>query len=320
MSTLQLADGNVKALDSYETECKIRGMNATDCFKLNEVLVVDRLPDIKESIPAQEDLAGNDHLCGIDIPVIENDDIDFFIGTGAPALHVFSEVRREGDTGLLAGNTPLGWVLFGHDNHQANVVNKSPEINSVSLIATQDLEVFSNAICPCQFEHVDIHRDTEECLLSLDDERALDIIQRSCELKNDHYSKSLPRRKGCSELPNNHSIALSRLRSLGRRLQREPETLELYKKKINEMIDAGNAYKITPNSKTDPRGGVWYIPHHCTGKKFRVVFDCAATCGGTSLNKQLLSGPDNTNTLIGVLLLFRLHAVALVGDIRNRFH
>ena len=114
-------------------------MNATNCFKLNEVRFVDRLADLKGSIPAQEDLAGNDHLFGIDIPVIENDEIDLLIGTGASALHVVSEVRREGDTGFWAGNTWLSWVLFGHDNHQANVVvDKSPEINFVNLIATQD--------------------------------------------------------------------------------------------------------------------------------------------------------------------------------------
>ena len=122
VSTLQLADGKVKTLDSYETECEIRGMNATDCFELNEVRVVDRLPDLKGSIPAQEDLEGNDHLSGIDIPVIENDEIDLLIGTGAPALHAFSEVRRGGDTGLWVRNTPLGWVLFGQATHQANVV------------------------------------------------------------------------------------------------------------------------------------------------------------------------------------------------------
>ena len=79
MSTLQLADGNVKTLDLFEMECEIRDMFATNCFKLSEVRVVDRLPDLKGSIPAQEDLEGNDHLSGIDIPVIENDEKDLLI-------------------------------------------------------------------------------------------------------------------------------------------------------------------------------------------------------------------------------------------------
>ena len=39
-----------------------------------------------------------------------------------------------------------------------------------------------------------------------------------------------------------------------------------------------------------------------------------------SLNKLLLSGPDLTNNLLGVLLRFRQDPVALVGDIEQMFH
>jgi len=34
--------------------------------------------------------------------------------------------------------------------------------------------------------------------------------------------------------------------------------------------------------------------------KIRVVFDCSSKCNGKSLNDQLLSGPDLTNTLVAV--------------------
>ena len=54
--------------------------------------------------------------------------------------------------------------------------------------------------------------------------------------------------------------------------------------------------------------------------KLRIVFDCAAEYAGTSLNKEVLQGPDLTNRLLGVLMRFREDQVALMGDIEAMFH
>ena len=55
-------------------------------------------------------------------------------------------------------------------------------------------------------------------------------------------------------------------------------------------------------------------------EKVRVVFDCAAEYQGTSLNQQLLQGPDLANPLVGVLIRFREEPIALVADIESMFH
>ena len=49
------------------------------------------------------------------------------------------------------------------------------------------------------------------------------------------------------------------------------------------------------------------------------MFDSAAKCDGISLKKRLLSGPDMTNNLLGVLLRFRQNPVAIVADIEQMF-
>ena len=70
---------------------------------------------------------------------------------------------------------------------------------------------------------------------------------------------------------------------------------------------------------------VWYLPHHPVFHpqkpgKARVVFDCAAKFKGTSLNDQLLQGPDLTNGLLGVIIRFRQEPVAMVADVEGMFH
>ena len=49
-------------------------------------------------------------------------------------------------------------------------------------------------------------------------------------------------------------------------------------------------------------------------------FDCAARQHGTSLNEQLLPGPDLLNSLIGVLTRFKKGRIAFVANIEAMYH
>lgn len=70
----------------------------------------------------------------------------------------------------------------------------------------------------------------------------------------------------------------------------------------------------------------WYIPHHGVyhskkPDKLRVVFDCSARYGNSSLNENLLTGPDVTNGLTGVLCRFRRFPIAIIMcDIEKMFY
>lgn len=71
-------------------------------------------------------------------------------------------------------------------------------------------------------------------------------------------------------------------------------------------------------------GKVWYVPHHGVyhpkKKKLRVNSDCAASYQGVSLNRELLQGPDLTNSLLGVILRFRKEPVGFIADIKLMFY
>ena len=92
-------------------------------------------------------------------------------------------------------------------------------------------------------------------------------------------------------LPNNRAVAVKRLNHLKHRLVKDPEFFYQYRERMAEYLVQGYARKI-PSEALAPRPRSWYIPHPATGGKFRIVFDCGATCQRTSLNNNLLPGPD----------------------------
>ncbi len=137
----------------------------------------------------------------------------------------------------------------------------------------------------------------------------------------------LPLRSLDVKLPNNRSQALRRLSQLKARFQRDPKYHRDYVKFMEEMIEKC-AEKVPSQAETGIKirdGKINYVPHHgvyhpTKPSQIRLVFDCSAKYKGTSLNKNLLQGPDLTNNLMGVLCRFRQEAVALTCDVRGMFH
>ena len=94
---------------------------------------------------------------------------------------------------------------------------------------------------------------------------------------------------------------------------------------MDENLFKGHAVKIPPRELSVEGKIVWYLPRHAVvharkPDKIRVVFDCAAKYMGTSLNDQLMQGPDLNNNLIGVLMRFRQEKFSIIADIESMFH
>ncbi|KAK7896104.1 hypothetical protein WMY93_021429 [Mugilogobius chulae] len=93
---------------------------------------------------------------------------------------------------------------------------------------------------------------------------------------------------------------------------------------MSNIIEKGYAVKVPDKDLSRDDGKVWYLPHHGVyhPKKhtLRVVFDCGVSYQGTTLNEQLLQGPNLTSTLLGVITRFRQEEVALMADVEAMFH
>ena len=167
---------------------------------------------------------------------------------------------------------------------------------------------------------------SSKAAMSVEDQRALSQMETSVKLVNGHYQLGLPWRHKSVNLPNNREFAFGRLRYLKKRFQRDPHLFEKYRDTINGYVSSGYARQVPCSEQENVKDSpVWYLPHHPVFHpqkpgKARVVFDCAAKFKGTSLNDQLLQGPDLTNGLLGVIIRFRQEPVAMVADVEGMFH
>ena len=141
-----------------------------------------------------------------------------------------------------------------------------------------------------------------------------------------HYSVGLLWKEESPSLPNNRNLALSRLLSLEKKFKNNPNLHAKYQKTVNEYIGKGHAREIVGEDLQKHTSKVVnYIPHHRVTNvnkpdKVRVVFDVGTTYNSTSLNQNLLKGPELLNSLVGILIRFRVGCFAVMGDIEQMFH
>lgn len=164
----------------------------------------------------------------------------------------------------------------------------------------------------------------EKLEMSREDLQFLDMASQSARLVEGHYSIALPLRNKDMKMPNNRKVAEQRALNLRRKFVKNPKFHAEYSAFLGGMIERGYAVKVPRKDISRDDGKVWYLPHHGVyhpkKQKIRVVFDCGASYQGTTLNDQLLQGPNLTSTLLGVITRFRQEEVAVMADVEAMFH
>ena len=90
-------------------------------------------------------------------------------------------------------------------------------------------------------------------------------------------------------------------------------------------MNKGDASKLTPENPKLMSKITNYIPHYAVfninkSSISHVVFDAVAKYRGTSLNENLLKGPDLLSSFIGIILRLRINEFAVMGNIEQMFH
>ena len=96
-------------------------------------------------------------------------------------------------------------------------------------------------------------------------------------------------------------------------------------KSIKLYLSDGYKQRVPKSKNIENEGQSGICSHHSilnTNKpdKVWVVFDCAVTYKGISLNNACMKGPHSMNNLTWVVICFHQVRIALVGDIKAMFH
>ena len=305
---------------SNETiECSLVNLEVSDIGNQNLIelpMVYSRpsLPVSTSAIGTQEDVNRWPHLKGIDVPRIEAE-IGLLIGSNVPQAMQPKEVRESKNGGPFAMRTVLGWMLSGPLGRKETKVPTSNLIDTTANLSKQ-FEDF------CNLEFNDSSYEPKMSM-SQNDQRALNIMESTVKISNGHYEIGLPWKNHPPHLENNRPQAETRLQLLKKRLQKDAILHEKYTDFMADLLQKSYARKVTTEEQLQREK--WYLPHHPVFHpqkpgKVRVVFDCSAKYRGSSLNDQLLQGPDLTNTLVGVLTRFREEPVAFMADVEAMFY
>ncbi|XP_068742363.1 uncharacterized protein [Montipora capricornis] len=219
--------------------------------------------------------------------------------------------------------TKLGFVLSG----PTMVMCDNVHANTVNLTATHVLKVESSVI-----NHDDLAAeltkfwDYESFGIHDDNATLYDKFVNEVEFVEGRYQVRLPFKEDHDLLPDNFALCKSRLVSLLRRLSVKPDVSRQYNDVIREQLKQGIIEPVDQGT-TDGVGKVHYIPHHEVIRvdketiKLRVVYDASAKAQSTtpSLNDCLYEGPPLSSLIYDILLRFRVHKVAISGDIEKVF-
>ena len=272
---------------------------------LKNVLVVPDIPSRCLSVEA--DTGKHPHLVDLPLNPMGHNEVEVLIGMDNAQLLKPLEVRNgKGVSEPYAVRTYLGWVVqgpSGRETHEvyAHLVTLERQVENLWRLEAED----------------------DRRGMSVEDEKVIRLWDSEVRYEDGHYSLPIPWRDGRPDFPNNEYMAKCRLAGLTRRLTKEGITSK-YTEGIETMLNRGYAEPVPDNKLRLSDGSVWYLPHHVVTSaakpgKVRVVFDCAASQGGISLNNQCYQGPDLNNKLIDVLLRFRLYKYAIMADVEAMY-
>ena len=219
--------------------------------------------------------------------------------------------------GLVAQKTVFGWMISGAYGIQEGNAGTSGKKTSVQLFCVNSVEDQNLK----RIWDMDLNPELDE----EGDSSLIKQFEDTIKKKDGRYEVALPWKRNSGELQDNRFIAEQRLKSLSRKLEREPQLKLRYDEALRSMENEQIIEEV-PAEEKQTENPTFYMPHRPVVKessittKVRPVFDASAKgANGVSLNDCMETGPNLLPNLIDILVRFRRWPVALASDIQKAF-
>ena len=204
------------------------------------------LKKLKETYP---------HLSVLKDSTINLKDVKVILGQDCYHLHRAIDYRKCGNAKPWAVRTKLGWMLSGPLPQQ-----ETAKLATESLVAAEVDPLADRVKSWWSMESY-----ASNCSVSgrsKEDERALEMLKATTKFDGKRYEVGLLWKNAKPPLPNNYSSAVSQLKSLERRLEKDANLKQRYKVTMDVDVQKGFVRILDEeeleNTKTDLQ---WYVPH-----------------------------------------------------------
>ncbi|XP_028418430.1 uncharacterized protein LOC114543776 [Dendronephthya gigantea] len=318
----------------------VSDLNGANTITLPKVFTRDEIPGTKNEIPRPELYSKWKHLERVSEqvpPYLADVRIGLLIGTNCPKAIEPRDFVASSNGGPFVMLTFAGWTIVGplymsNDDHSVDchrIIVQEVGSNKPSehhfMVEESVKELVTPEALNKMFELDFNERHSQKDQYSQEDKRFMEKMDRETKYVDGHYVMPLPFRNDDVHMPMNKQQAIVRAYWLEKKLSKNSNFHRDYVKFMNDILGKGYARKVSDDCPEGKPGKIWYLPHHGVyhakkPDKICVVFDCSARFQGTSLNDQLMQGPDLTNSLLGVLMRFREDEAAFMADIESMFH
>ncbi|XP_053685875.1 uncharacterized protein LOC128735413 [Sabethes cyaneus] len=317
--------GNVTRVEpnSQCVRLDVSGKCSNSRYTLSNARTVSRLVLPMQSLNYRDLANCFPHLRGLPLEDYESIEPKLLIGLDNLRLCVPLKLREGPPSHPIGAKCRLGWSIYGYipkHSNQSAIVGFH-----IGTVSDPDRELNEQLRDYFTLEDAGV---VEPRHGSPDEKRAIELLQETTRRTptGTNFETGLLWKMDNPNFPDSYPMAVRRLESLERRLQREPELQRRVHEQIRDYERKGYAHRASLAELTSVEAGrVWYLPLGVVTSpkkpgKVRLIWDAAAKVGDVSFNSKILKGPDLLTPLPMVLYQFRQYPVAVTGDVMEMFH